>query len=217
MTHPQIIRLILQILEDPRLGLGGPFPEDSREVRQLAAYLALWQKWNARINLTSEKDPQEFVKKHLFISLQYGQGLQDGQRVMDIGSGAGLPGIPLKICRPGLELVLVEGQRKRANFLATVVQELGLDLTVHGMRAEHLVGETAESFDAVLFRAVSDTADCLALAEPWLKTGGKALILKTNRNTANPLVHPYFKFPRAFPVYGFEGEEFQMVEYRKAG
>ena len=85
---------ILQILQDTRLGLD---IETSRAVSQIRQYLQLLLKWNQKINLTAEKDPEEILKKHVFDSLQYCRAIEPGFRVMDIGSGAGFPGIVLKI------------------------------------------------------------------------------------------------------------------------
>jgi len=117
-----------------------------------------------------------------------------------------------------LDLVLVESQRKRASFLSTVVRVLGLKgARVENVRAEDLDSVWRARFDAVLFRAVSDTPACLKLAEPWLKPGGRAVLLKTHKNTASPLAHPYFSEPGSIPVVNFQDDKIQLVIYNKLG
>ena len=115
---------ILHILQDPRLGLD---VEASLVVSRIEQYLQLLLKWNQKINLTAEKDPEEILKKHVFDSLQYARAIEPGFRMMDIGSGAGFPGILLKIIFPQLQLVLLESQRKRCSFLETVVRDLEME------------------------------------------------------------------------------------------
>ena len=118
---------ILNILQDPRLSLN---IECSGIVEsKIQQYLELLVKWNYKLNLTAEKDPDSILKRHVFDSLQYSRALKPDFRVMDIGSGAGFPGIPLKIIFPEMALVLVESQRKRCSFMETVVRELGIDQT----------------------------------------------------------------------------------------
>ena len=115
---------ILHILQDSRLGLD---VEASLVVSRIEQYLQLLLKWNQKINLTAEKDPAEILKKHVFDSLQYVRAIEPGFRMMDIGSGAGFPGILLKIIFPQLQLVLLESQRKRCSFLVTVVRDLAIE------------------------------------------------------------------------------------------
>ena len=91
---------ILHILRDPRLGLDSELTRLKES--QIQLYLDLLEKWNKKINLTAEKDPDQILKRHVFDSLQYSRALKSDARVMDIGSGAGFPGIPLKIIFPEL-------------------------------------------------------------------------------------------------------------------
>ena len=178
---------ILQILQDTRLGLD---IETSRVVSQIRQYLQLLLKWNQKINLTAEKDPEEILKKHVFDSLQYCRAIEPGFRVMDIGSGAGFPGIVLKIIFPQLQLALVESQRKRCSFLETVVRDLEMEqVTVFNARADDISGNQAGQFDVVVFRAVSGAQECLSLSEEFLPSGGRVVLKQPpgeNQTTCNP-------------------------------
>ena len=178
---------ILQILQDTRLGLD---IETSRVVSQIRQYLQLLLKWNQKINLTAEKDPEEILKKHVFDSLQYVRAIEPGFRMMDIGSGAGFPGILLKIIFPQLQLVLLESQRKRCSFLETVVRDLEMEqVTVFNARADDISGNQVGQFDVVVFRAVSGAQECLSLSEEFLPSGGRVVLKKPpgeNQTTFNP-------------------------------
>ena len=111
----------------------------------------------------------------MFDSLQYTRALQPNFRVMDIGSGAGFPGIPLKIIFPEINLVLVESQRKRCSFMETAIREIGLEgAEVINVRAEDLSREKEGQFDAVIFRAVSGLKPCLILGNRFLAPRRKA-------------------------------------------
>ncbi len=148
-------------------------------VSQLTQYLQLLRKWNRNINLTAEQDCGEILKSHVFDSLQYSKAIEPGFRVMDIGSGGGFPGIPLKIIFPQLRLILVESQRKRCSFLETVARELKMEqVQVLNARAEDIPAQQAGKFDAVVFRAVSGGRECLTLSERFLSPGGRVVLKK---------------------------------------
>jgi 16S rRNA (guanine527-N7)-methyltransferase len=168
---------ILKILQDPRLGLD---VQSTPDVARIEQYLQLLIKWNRKINLTAEKSHEDILNRHVFDSLQYSRIIAPDCRVMDIGSGAGFPGIPLKILFPQLHLVLVESQRKRCSFLETVVRELELEqVDVINARAEDVPEDRVGHFDAVVFRAVSDSQACLLLGERFLAPGGTIILKKS--------------------------------------
>lgn len=169
---------ILQILQDSELDLAENFSSGLAESR-IRQFLELLVKWNQKINLTAEQKPEEILKRHVFDSLQYTKAIRSHFRVMDIGSGAGFPGIPLKIIFPELKMVLVESQRKRCSFLETVVRELEMTgIEVINIRAEDISVTYAGQFDAVVFRAVSDTQGCLYLGKRYLTLGGRLVLKK---------------------------------------
>jgi 16S rRNA (guanine527-N7)-methyltransferase len=170
---------LLEVFRDERLQLPSAGDADAWGA-SLIIYLDEWQKWNGKINLTSETDADAVIKKHIFDSLQYVRAVTSPQsRVMDIGSGAGFPGIPLKVIFPGLSMTLVDSQRKRTNFLRNSVRKMGLsNVAVLTSRAEDLGSRYHESFDLILFRGVGEVSPCLELAMPYLKMGGRVAFKK---------------------------------------
>ena len=205
---------ILHILQDPRLGLD---IEASLVVSRIEQYLQLLLKWNQKINLTAEKDPEEILKKHVFDSLQYSRAFEPGFRVMDIGSGAGFPGIPLKIIFPELQLVLVESQRKRCSFLETVVRDLEMEqVKVFNARAEDISGNQAGQFDLVIFRAVSGVQECLNLSERFLPSGGRVVLKKNpGKNLKQMVSDPRFLLQKEVSITSYHGVISSLLVFEK--
>ena len=203
---------ILQILQDTRLGLD---IETSRVVSQIRQYLQLLLKWNQKINLTAEKDPEEILKNHVFDSLQYCRAIEPGFRVMDIGSGAGFPGIVLKIIFPQLQLALVESQRKRCSFLETVVRDLEMEqVTVFNARADDISGNQAGQFDVVVFRAVSGAQECLSLSEEFLPSGGR-VVLKKPPGENQTTFYPRFLLQKEVSITSYHGVVSNLLVFEK--
>ena len=145
---------------------------------QLGAYLDLLLKWNARTNLTAIRDPESIITRYFGESLFLAAHLPPGIRsVLDLGSGAGFPGLPLQFLRPELTVTLAESQHKKSAFLQEVVRSLRLNTTVHAGRAEELVGK--HRFDGVVLRAVDRMQQALDLAG---KLGGTVLVLTSVRD-----------------------------------
>ena len=132
------------------------------------------------MNLTAITDPVEVAQKHFADSLAALPYLQPGAKVIDVGTGAGFPGVPLLILRPELQLTLADSLQKRLTFLDALLRELGLHAQlVHG-RAEEL-GQNRlyrEQFDAALSRAVAGLPVLLELTTPFVKVGGAAIAYK---------------------------------------
>jgi 16S rRNA (guanine527-N7)-methyltransferase len=118
----------------------------------LGRYLDLLMKWNARTNLTAIRNPEEIVTRHFGESLFMARHLGDCKTVLDYGSGAGFPGIPIQLSRPELSVTLAESQGKKNAFLREVIRELGLDTKVWAGRVEAMSAERC--FDLVALRAV---------------------------------------------------------------
>jgi 16S rRNA (guanine527-N7)-methyltransferase len=138
--------------------------------------------WNRRINLVSEKASKEIVVHHFVDSLTPAPWIErpDGL-LIDLGSGGGFPGIPLRIALPRLHLTLVESSRKKTSFLAHIIRTLRLDnVTIIRERVEALIGEPAcaGSFDTVLSRAAFKLPALLRMASFFLKPGGLLIALK---------------------------------------
>ena len=203
---------ILQILQETRLGLD---IETSRVVSQIRQYLQLLLKWNQKINLTAEKDPAEILKKHVFDSLQYVRAIEPGFRMMDIGSGAGFPGILLKIIFPQLQLVLLESQRKRCSFLETVVRDLEMEqVKVFNARAEDIPGDQSGPFDVVVFRAVSGVQQCLNLSTKFLPSGGM-VVLKKSPGENQLGSHPEFSLQKEVAITSYHGVVSSLLVFEK--
>jgi len=154
--------------------LGLEAPEGA--VERLARYLELIRRWNEVYNLTAITDPAEMVPKHLLDSLAPLPHIE-AARLADIGAGAGLPGIPIAILRPGLPVTLVESSGKKARFLRTAARELGLaNVAVAESRIERWA--PAPPPDAVVARALAPLPELCALVQGWLPAGGRLYALK---------------------------------------
>lgn len=165
-------------LQQGLAALGVELPESAQA--QLLGYLALLKKWNATYNLTAIRDESGMLTRHLLDSLSVLPVLKKSalatRRWADVGSGAGLPGIPLAIACPQLQMSLVETVEKKTAFQRQVKIELGLsNLTVLGGRVENLPSGT---FDAVISRAFAELADFVRLAGHLLVAGGKLYAMK---------------------------------------
>ena len=147
----------------------------------LLDYLALLLRWNRTYNLTAVRDPREMVTKHLLDSLAmhpHVDGLaRDGGALADLGTGAGLPGIPLAIAKPGLRVTLVESAGKKARFMREAVRHLKLaDVQVAESRIEAL--DMPGAFDAITARALATLPLLVEWGGPLLKPDGRLLAMK---------------------------------------
>ncbi|MBW3549985.1 MAG: 16S rRNA (guanine(527)-N(7))-methyltransferase RsmG [Proteobacteria bacterium] len=147
----------------------------------LLAYLALLVRWNKTYNLTAVREPREMVGKHLLDSLAMHSHLDAiaaaGGALADLGTGAGLPGIPLAIVKPGLRVTLVESNGKKARFMRAAVRELGLArVCVAESRIEAL--DEPGGFDAITARALATLPLIIELGGHLLKPGGRLLAMK---------------------------------------
>ena len=153
---------------------------DEQALDRFEIYQRLLAEWNERMNLTAITDPGEVAQKHFADSLAALPYLKPGMQVVDVGTGAGFPGVPLLIMEPRLTLTLADSLQKRLTFLDALLQELGLSAAlVHG-RAEDL-GQNRlyrERFDAAVSRAVASLPVLLELTTPFVKVGGTAVAYK---------------------------------------
>ena len=142
----------------------------------LLRYLALLHRWNGTYNLTAIRDPQEMVTRHLLDSLAMQPFVDDGS-LADLGTGPGLPGIPLAIACPGLQVTLVESNGKKARFMREAVRQLGLDnARVAESRAEAL--DEAGRYDQLTARAMDTLAGIVRVGGHLLRPGGVLLAMK---------------------------------------
>jgi 16S rRNA (guanine527-N7)-methyltransferase len=144
---------------------------------QLATYLDLLLKWNRRTNLTAIREPEEMVRRHFGESLFAGRHLAPCATLLDFGSGAGFPGLPIQLLRPEIAVTLAESQNKKASFLREVVRTLGLKTEVWAGRVEAMPPD--RRFGAVCLRAVDDMGAALPAATARIATGGERMLLTT--------------------------------------
>lgn len=152
---------------------------DLRE--KLLWFLEELLRWNRRINLTAITDPAEGIEKHLVDSLTLLPFLEPGERLLDLGSGGGFPGLPLKIVRPDLEVVSVDAVGKKISFQRHVARHLNLSgFTALHCRAEDLPlrSECRQGFDLVVSRAFADIGVFATLARPLLRSTGRIMAMK---------------------------------------
>ena len=146
---------------------------------QLSLYLDLLLRWNARTNLTAIRDPEEIVSRHFGESLFAGSHmaplLSPNATLLDFGSGAGFPGLPIHLLLPHLHVTLAESQNKKATFLREAIRTLRTDTQVWSARAEALPPQ--KTFDVVTMRAVDDMETAIKAALARVTPGGWLTVL----------------------------------------
>jgi 16S rRNA (guanine527-N7)-methyltransferase len=154
---------------------------DDSSINQLGSYLNLLVKWNAKTNLTAIREPEEIVRQHfgesLFAGFQLARQLTADASLLDFGSGAGFPGLPIQILLPQLNVTLTESQSKKSAFLREAVRTLNLPTTIYAGRVEDM--PKAQRFDVVTLRAVDNMQAALAAATPRLTAAGTLAVLTT--------------------------------------
>jgi 16S rRNA (guanine527-N7)-methyltransferase len=157
---------------------------DERDVEAFDLYLKELLKWNQKINLTAIRSEKGIVLKHFLDSLSVYTYLSKTASLLDIGSGAGFPGIPLKIVQPSLEITLIDSVRKKVDFQKHIIRTLGLKgiEAIHGrVQDKEIIQSFGEQFDTVISRAFSNLQTLLILSFPFLKKGGVVLAMKGER------------------------------------
>ena len=168
MTNEQLLREGAQ-----RIGL------ENLRTDLFLSYIDLLRKWGKHINLSSVLSDREIIIKHLIDSLTVAEFIPPASRVLDIGTGAGLPGIPLYIYDASLSVTLVESVGKKVAFLKEVKRSLGLSgIDIHNARAEELSDDMRGRFDRVTSRAVGSVNTVVTLGTPYLDIGGQMVIMK---------------------------------------
>jgi 16S rRNA (guanine527-N7)-methyltransferase len=139
-------------------------------------YLSLFVRWNGRLNLSAIRDEEAILSRHIIESIIVSNMLPTGIRsLLDFGSGAGLPGIPVALCRPEIAVTLAESQGKKAAFLQEAVRVLGIEVKVHAGRAE----AHDAVFDCVILRAVDKMPKAAAAAAPLVAPAGWLALMTT--------------------------------------
>jgi 16S rRNA (guanine527-N7)-methyltransferase len=150
---------------------------DETRICSISTYIDLLLKWNARINLTAIREPSEIVQRHFGESLFAAKSLLDQKLLhtaIDLGSGAGFPGVPFALLAPDVQVTLIESQQKKATFLKELVRALGLsNVKVFGDRAEGYSGTA----DLVMLRAVEKFEQALRMAVRLTDEGGRIALM----------------------------------------
>ncbi|MBN2475087.1 MAG: 16S rRNA (guanine(527)-N(7))-methyltransferase RsmG [Pirellulales bacterium] len=146
------------------------------QIEQLARYCELLWQWNAKINLTRHTDYEKFVARDLVDSLAIAGFLGPGEKVLDVGTGGGVPGVVLAIVREDLDVSLCESVGKKAGAVGDIVQQLGLDVGVFHGRAEDLLAE--RRFDTLVIRAVGRLRKLLDWLGPHWDAFERMLLVK---------------------------------------
>jgi 16S rRNA (guanine527-N7)-methyltransferase len=170
MEAEPIAALLAPYLESQKLS--------SAQLEQISTYVKLLVKWNARMNLTAVRDPELIVTRHfgesLFAAHQLFPDLASRSSLIDVGSGAGFPGLPIAILRPEVRVTLIEAHAKKATFLKEVARSTGLkNLTIAAVRAESFAGIG----DVVTFRAVERFEAILPVCARLVAAGGRLAAL----------------------------------------
>ncbi|OQS37108.1 16S rRNA (guanine(527)-N(7))-methyltransferase RsmG [Chromobacterium haemolyticum] len=147
------------------------------QIDLLDRYLALLAKWNQTYNLTAVREEKRMVSYHLLDSLSLVPHLDGGSRLLDVGSGGGMPGIPAAIARPDLQVVLLDSNHKKTTFLRQVVVELGLP-NVQVMTERVEVYQPEQKFDRITSRAFSELAEFVKLTRHLLAEQGQYVAMK---------------------------------------
>lgn len=166
---------------------------------QIDAWLALLLKWNARMNLTAIRDPEQILRRHVAESLFAAALIPESARtLLDYGSGAGLPGIPIAVARPEISVTLAESQGKKAAFLRESVRTLGLNAEVWAARVESMPPDRL--FDAVTLRAVDKMAEACRSAALRLAPGATLLVFVTQGTESALDALPGIQWQRSVPI-----------------
>ena len=151
------------------------------EIIKFKSYMNLLLEWNKKINLTAITDENDIILKHFIDSLSIIKYLKDNKSIIDIGSGAGFPGIPIKIFEKDIEMTLMDSLNKRVIFLNEVIEKLKLQniVAIHS-RAEDLARDVnyREKYDIAVSRAVANLSTLSEYMLPFVKVGGKCICMK---------------------------------------
>lgn len=154
---------------------------NDEQIKSFEKYMNLLLEWNEKINLTAITQPEEIKLKHFVDSLTVLKYINDDDKVIDIGTGAGFPGIPLKIMNKNTKITLLDSLNKRINFLNIVIEKLDLSniQAIHG-RAEEIARNKLyrEKYDVAVSRAVANLSTLTEYMLPFVKVGGKCICMK---------------------------------------
>lgn len=153
----------------------------NEEIEKLYIYMKEILEWNEKVNVTAIKDEKEFIVKHFIDSLTIEKYITNGEKVLDIGTGAGFPGIPIKITKNKSHVDLVDSVNKKLNVIRDIIPKIKVeDIECIHTRAEDLAKNVKyrESYDVVTSRAVANLTTLVEYMLPFAKVGGKIICMK---------------------------------------
>ncbi len=153
----------------------------NEEIEKLYIYMKEILEWNEKVNVTAIKDEKEFIVKHFIDSLTIEKYISNGEKVLDIGTGAGFPGIPIKITKNKSHVDLVDSVNKKLNVIRDIIPKIKVeDIECIHTRAEDLAKNVKyrESYDVVTSRAVANLTTLVEYMLPFAKVGGKIICMK---------------------------------------
>ena len=162
--------------ESEKIGIKLP----DEQLNEFYEYMQLLLEWNEKMNLTAITDPEEVIKKHFVDSITIKKYIKEKSRLIDVGTGAGFPGIPLKIVDKSIKLTLLDSLNKRINFLNEIIEKLNLKEvnTIHSRAEEYAKNKVRESYDVAVSRAVADLPILLEYLMPYVKLNGICICMK---------------------------------------
>jgi 16S rRNA (guanine527-N7)-methyltransferase len=173
-------------------------------LEKFGIYLALLLKWNSKLNLTAVREPDQIIRRHFVECIQCAQALPElphGSSLLDFGSGAGLPGILIAICRPEIHVTLAESQKKKSAFLREAVRSLELNAEVFDGRVEDMPPE--QSFSVVTLRAVDKMVGACRVAVEQLAPESTLVVFVTDKTEPElTLALPEISWRRKLPIQG---------------
>jgi 16S rRNA (guanine527-N7)-methyltransferase len=179
---------------------------------QFAKHARILREWNQKVNLTTIVDPLEMAVKHYLDAIVATAYMQPGGRLLDVGSGAGFPGIVLKVMIPKLQVTLVDATRKKVNFLKHVIRELGLcQIEALETRIENLNEHKKSRYDVIVSRAFSDLPKFIELSLPYLASKGQLIAYKAKGyDTEIPNIYAFLNRQAGLPETSSPGADLQI-------
>ena len=153
---------------------------EAEQIEQFYTYMQELIEWNNKINLTAIIEPEEIIKKHFIDCLSIIKYIKDDNKIIDVGTGAGFPGIPIKIANKSLNITLLDSLNKRISFLNEIITKLKLSNieTVHARAEEYIANGKREKYDIAVSRAVANLPTLLEYLMPYVKVNGICICMK---------------------------------------
>lgn len=153
---------------------------NEEQIMAFYKYMNILVEWNEKMNLTAITEPNEVIKKHFVDCLSILKYIPKQGKVIDVGTGAGFPGIPIKIAESSLNITLLDSLNKRVNFLNEVINIINLSniIAIHSRAEEYAIGEKREFYDVAVSRAVAELPTLLEYLMPYVKVGGICICMK---------------------------------------